>query len=185
MDVNTLTEISPQLIGTQLRAARNSINLTLQNVCTKLNFAVSTLSDIERGKRQVSSVELFRFSKLYGRPIEFFLKEQSTNSFALLLRAADETSISKNSIITFQNLCTNFVFLKNLMKVPDVSSPPDYSRQEPNLSAAEEMAETERSALGLNGQPIRDVSDLLESKRGIMIFHLPEHSDAFSGAFAA
>lgn len=185
MDLNTLTEISPQLIGTQLRIARNSINLTLQDVCNKLNFAVSTLSDIERGKRQVSSVELFKFSKLYGRPIEFFLKEQSINSFALLLRAADETSISKKSIMKFQDLCNNFVFLKNLMKVPNVSSPPDYSRQEPNLSDAEEIAEIERSSLGLNGQPIKDVSDLLESKRGIMIFHLPEHSDTFSGAFAA
>jgi Zn-dependent peptidase ImmA (M78 family) len=48
---------------------------------------------------------------------------------------------------------------------------------------AEEIAEAERSSLGLNGQPIKDICDLLESKRGIKIFHLPENPDKFFGAF--
>jgi Zn-dependent peptidase ImmA (M78 family)/plasmid maintenance system antidote protein VapI len=180
-----LTEISAKQIGDQLRFARKSINLTLQQVSKQLKLAISTLSDIERGKRQVSSLELFKLSKIYGRPIDFFLKDRANESFSLLLRAANETSISKETIVKFQTLCRNYSLLKNLLKSPDAPSPPDYSRRNLSLTNAEEIAETERSSLGLNGQAIKDVSDLLESKRGIMIFHLPEQPDEFSGAFAS
>ena len=179
-----VTDIPLKLIGDQLRFARNSINLTLQDVSNQLGLAVSTLSDMERGKRQVNSLELFKLSKLYCRPIDFFIRGQISSSFSLLLRAVDETSISKESIVKFQSLCTNYSLLKNLMKSPDTSSPPDYSKPNLGLANAEEIAEVERSSLGLNGQPIKDVSDLLESKRGIMIFHLPENPNGFSGAFA-
>ena len=182
---SVLTDISPELIGNQLRVARKSLGLTLQDVSNEIGLSVSTASDMERGKRQVTSIELSKLSKLYGRPLDFFLRNQANSSFSMLLRGVDETSISKESIIKFQSLCSNYRLLKNLMNSPDVPSPPDYSRQNPSLINAEEIAEAERSSLGLNGQPIKDISDLLESKRGVMIFHLPENPNRFFGAFAS
>lgn len=178
--------ISPGTLGNQLRRARNSLGMTLNDVSRQVGISISTLSDMERGRRQVSSVELFKFSRLYSRPVDFFLKNfYSGDSFSLLLRAADDTSISKESIVRFQDLCNNYSFLKDLLKAPDVSSPPDYSRRKLSWTDAEDIAEAERSSLGLNGQPIKDICDLLESKRGINIFHLPENPNRFFGAFAS
>jgi len=177
--------ISPEVIGNQLRLARNSLDLTLNDVSHQINLPISTISDMERGKRQVTSIELFKFSRLYNRSVDFFIRNlHSGDSFNVLLRAVDERALSKESIIKFQSLCSDYIFLRDLLKMPDTVSPPDYSKKQPSLTDAEEIAEGERSALGLNGQPIKDICDLLDSKRGIKIFHLPENPDKFSGAFA-
>ncbi len=182
---STFTELSPELVGGWLRAARSSLNLTLQDVSRQIGLPQSTISDMERGRRKVSGIELYRFSKLYDRPVDFFLRDRpSGTSFNLLMRAVDEGSISKKSILKFQDFCNNYRFLKDLLKSPDMPPPPDYSRRKPNHADAEEIAEAERSSLGLNGQPIRDICDLLESKRGIKILHLPEDPNRFFGALA-
>lgn len=175
---------SSEMLGNRLRLARNSLDMTLNDISRQIGLPISTISDMERGKRQVSSIELFKLSKLYNRPVDFFFKTiQSSNSFNLLLRAVDESALSKESIMRFQDLCNNYSFLNNLLKTPDTPSPPDYSRRRPSLAEVEEIAERERSALGLNGQPIKDICDLLESKRGIKIFNFPEKTDRFFGAF--
>lgn len=181
---SVLTELSPKIIGNQLKSARTSLNLTLNDVSKQSKFPISTISDMERGKRQVSSTELFKFSKLYSRPLDFFLRTSSSgNSFNVLMRGLDENCVSRQTTIKFQDLCNNYSFLKDLLKSPDMPSPPDYSKNKPSWTEAEEIAEAERSSLGLNGQPIKDICDLLESKRGIKIFHLPENTERFFGAF--
>jgi Zn-dependent peptidase ImmA (M78 family) len=182
---STFTELSPELVGGWLRAARNSLDLTLQDVSRQIGLSQSTISDMERGKRQVSGIELYRLSKLYDRPVDFFLRDRrSGTSFNLLMRAVEDDAISKKSILKFQDFSNNYRLLKDLLKLPDMPPPPDYSRRKPNPADAEEIAEAERSSLGLNGQPIRDICDLLESKRGIKILHLPEDPDRFFGALA-
>jgi len=176
----------PENIGKLLKTARTSLDLTLQNVSKEIGLPISTLSDIERGKRKTSSVELFKFSRIYNRPVDFFLKdEESNSSFTVLMRAADEKNVSKHAIIEFQTLCNNYRLLKNLLKIPETAAPPDYSRAEPVIAQAEDIAETERGSLGLNGQPVKDIVDLLESKRGIKIFHMSEVGEGFAGAVAS
>jgi Zn-dependent peptidase ImmA (M78 family)/transcriptional regulator with XRE-family HTH domain len=183
---NEFSPPSAEKLGELLKIARNNQDMTLQNVSDRLGLPISTLSEIEHGKRKTTSVELFRFSKLYNRSVDFFLRDYETNSsFAVLLRAIDETAISKAAIMQFQDLCNNYSFLKKLLKIPDAAAPPDYSRSEPTTSDAENIAEAERSSLGLNGQPIRDIADLLESKRGIKIFHMDVIGGEFSGALAS
>jgi Zn-dependent peptidase ImmA (M78 family) len=178
--------LSAKKIGELLKIARTGQDLTLQEVGGKLNLPISTLSDIEHGKRKTTSVELFKFSRLYNRPVDFFLRDYETNSsFSVLLRAVEDTAVSKAAIIKFQELCNNYSFLKSLLKIPDAASSPDYSRSEPTNADAENIAEAERGSLGLNGQPIRDITDLLESKRGIKIFHMDIDGEGFSGAMAS
>lgn len=185
MSVNTIPP-SPITVGHALRHARKAAGLTLKQLSESLGLAISTISEIETGKRQVSGVELYKFAKVYQRPLSFFLEEsESSPSFAVLLRAASATSVPKETIINFHELCRNYRTLRKLMGAPEMPSPPDYSTSEPTtLDQAEVLAEAERGFLGLNGQPIKDICDLLETKRGIKIFHLPDDPDGFSGAFA-
>jgi len=182
-----ITMVSPSAatVGQALRKARAAIGLTLKQVSKGMGIALSTISEIESGKRRVSAVELYRFAKLYQRPISFFLEESETSSsFVILTRAAGTTSVSKKTIITFHELCRNYRDLRKLVRAPQMPSPSDYSTSRlTTLDQAEESAEAERGSLGLNGQPIKDICDLLEGKRGIKIFHLPEDPERFSGAF--
>jgi Predicted Zn peptidase len=173
------------MVGQALKHARAAMGLTLKQVSKPMGIALSTISETESGKRRISAVELYRFAKLYQRPISFFLEESETSaSFAILLRAAGNASVSKETIINFHELCKDYHDLRKLVRAPEMPSPPDYSPSRlTTLDHAEELAEAERGALGLNGQPIKDICALLEGKRGIKIFHLPQDSERFSGAF--
>ena len=172
--------------GELLKIARNSLGLTLQSVGDQLGLSVSTLSEIERGKRKTSSIELFKLSKIYRRPIDYFLMDcEAHSSFSALYRAAENESVSKDALIKFQDLCNNYRFITQVMKVPETTSLPDYSERKQIVSQAEAIAEEERRALRLDGQPIKDIVDLLESRRGVKIFHMPEIGDGFSGAMAS
>ena len=184
MSVTTVS-VSTATVGHALKQARTSIGLTLKQVGKSMSIAMSTISEIESGKRRLSAVELYRFAKLYQHPISFFLEESETStSFAILLRAANTTSVSKKTIINFHELCRSYRDLRKLVGAPEMPSPSDYSTSRlTTLGHAEELAEAERGSLGLNGQPIKDICDLLEGKRGIKIFHLPEDPEGFSGAF--
>ena len=182
---NIMVSPSAVTVGQALKHARAAMDFTLKQVSKSMSIAMSTISEIESGKRRVSAVELYRFAKLYQRPISFFLEESETSaSFAILMRAAGTTSVSKESIINFHELCRSYRDLRKLVRAPEMPSPPDYSASRlTTLGQAEELAEAERSSLGLNGQPIKDICDLLEGKRGVKIFHLPEDPEGCSGAF--
>lgn len=181
----TTASVSTATVGHALKQARTTIGLTLKQVSESMSIAMSTISEIENGKRRLSAVELYRFAKLYQRPISFFLEESEPSaSFAILLRAANTTSVSKKTIINFHELCRSYRDLRKLVGAPEMPSPSDYSTSRlTTLGHAEELAEAERGSLGLNGQPVKDICDLLEGKRGIKIFHLPEDPEGFSGAF--
>jgi len=181
----TIAPPSAVTVGHALKQARIAMGLTLKRVSESMGIAMSTISEIESGKRRVSAVELYRFAKLYQRPISFFLEESETSaSFAILLRAAGTASVSKGTIINFHELCRSYRDLRKLIRAPEMPGPPDYSSSRlTTLDQAEELAEAERGSLGLNGQPIKDICDLLEGKRGIKTFHLPADPERFSGAF--
>ena len=172
-------------VGQALKHARIARGLTLKQVGKSMGIAMSTISEIESGKRRVSAVELYRFAKLYQRPISFFLEESETSaSFAILLRAAGTTPVSRETITNFHELCRSYRDLRKLVRAPEMPSPPDYSISRlTTLDQAEELAGVERSSLGLNGQPIKDICDLLGGKNRVKIFHLPEDPEGFSGAF--
>lgn len=176
---------SPAIFGGLLKSARISMGYTLKEAGEQLGLAISTISEVEAGKRKVSMVELYKFSKIYQRPMDFFFDQDKSNaSFAVLYRVADEALLEKKTVIDFQELCRDYKNLQKLMKAPVMSGIPDYSASSLNsYEQAETLAEVERSQLGLNGQPIKDIYDLLEGKRGIKIFHLPEVTGNFSGAF--
>jgi len=182
---STTTSPSAVTVGHALKQARAAMGLTLKQVSESMGIAMSTISEIESGKRRISAVELYRFAKLYQRPISFFLEEtEPSASFAILMRAAGTASVSKETIINFHELSRSYRDLRKLVRAPEMPSPSNYSTSRlTTLGHAEELAEAERGSLGLNGQPIKDICDLLEGKRGIKIFHLPADPERFSGAF--
>jgi transcriptional regulator with XRE-family HTH domain len=64
-------------IGARLRAARGYLGLSQHVVAQHLELPRPAISHIERGTRKVSCVELKKFARLYGRPIAFFLGDES------------------------------------------------------------------------------------------------------------
>ncbi len=176
--------ITDETIGARLQEARKAVGFTQTEVAEKIGLAVSTISEIEHGKRRVSEVELYEFARLYVRPLDFFLEDQprQTPAFQYLFREADEDLIDRQILVTFEELCRSYQQLEELVGVPDMEPPPDYSAFGFRTTAdAETLAVMERARLGLEDAPIRDLASLLDERAGVRVFLLPVKRHSFSG----
>jgi transcriptional regulator with XRE-family HTH domain len=63
------------LIAQRIRAARLLRNLTQQDMADKFNKTSAAISDIERGKTQITAADLLVFADLLIKPIEYFYGE--------------------------------------------------------------------------------------------------------------
>lgn len=61
-------------IGAILRNHRRRCNLTQEQTAEVAGMNVTYLSDVERGKRNVSLINLARLAKAFGMPLEDVLK---------------------------------------------------------------------------------------------------------------
>jgi transcriptional regulator with XRE-family HTH domain len=60
----------------RLKRARLEAGLTQAKAATALGRPQSFISKCESGERRIDPVELERLSKLYGKPLHFFLPEE-------------------------------------------------------------------------------------------------------------
>lgn len=67
-------------IAQRIRAARLQRDFTQQDIADKFNKTSAAISDIERGKTQISAVDLTLFSEFLGKPIEYFFGEDFSDS---------------------------------------------------------------------------------------------------------
>jgi transcriptional regulator with XRE-family HTH domain len=65
-----------QQIAARLRAARDYLGLSQELVAQHLDVPRAAVSAMERGQRKVSSVELKKLARLYGKPVAYFLGEE-------------------------------------------------------------------------------------------------------------
>ena len=63
------------LIAQRIRAARLQRNLTQQDMADKFKKTSAAISDIERGKTQITASDLLIFAELLIKPIEYFYGE--------------------------------------------------------------------------------------------------------------
>ncbi len=83
-------------ITQRIRAARLKRNLTQQDLADKFNKTSAAISDIERGKTQITASDLILFSELLAKPIEYFYGEDFHDDdiadiIALMRRLPPET----------------------------------------------------------------------------------------------
>lgn len=65
-------------VGEILRQHRRMRGLTQEHVAELAGMNVTYLSDVERGKRNVSLINLARLAKAFGMPLEDVLKGEGT-----------------------------------------------------------------------------------------------------------
>ncbi len=63
------------LIAQRIRAARLQRSLTQQDLANKFGKTSAAISDIERGKTQITAADIIIFSDLLVKPVEYFYGE--------------------------------------------------------------------------------------------------------------
>jgi transcriptional regulator with XRE-family HTH domain len=83
-----------QELGAKLREAREYIGLKQDQVSRHLGIPRTAVSEIEKGKRSVSALELKKLARLYQRSVQYFTGDEpaAPADVAFLARTASSLS---------------------------------------------------------------------------------------------
>ncbi|CEQ06454.1 helix-turn-helix domain-containing protein [Paeniclostridium sordellii] len=102
-------------LSNKLKNARLELNLSQEYVAKQLSISRSAISEIENGKRKVSTDELKLFSNIYGVSIDELLYDKQPDEVKMFARAFSELSQhDKNEIMNLIEFKKNY---KNNSKV--------------------------------------------------------------------
>ena len=95
--------------GERLRAAREFLGLTQDQVASTLNMTRNMIVNIENNNRAVKSDELYKFSKLYGVSMEELVSDENEVNMDIQLFARGFENLSEKdkqeiiNLIKFKN----------------------------------------------------------------------------------
>lgn len=176
------------IIGSQLRVARESMALSIEEVASELGLKPLEMKHWETDLEEPSIELLWQLAELYNRSTDFFLKETKPFPQDVAFRLSKHKQLSQLSLesrkvlVLFEELCRAESELENLLG----------RRHQVNIKRlqngkdAESLAVNERRRLTLDEEPIpnrakdRDVRTLL-TEQGIRIFELPVKEAEFAG----
>ena len=167
--------ITQHELGQRLKAAREAVALTQDEVAARLDLSRSAIAQIELGNRAVSSLELDQLAHLYGRDIRELLADgfREEDALVALFRAnadlADhaETAGALRHCLSLGREMTNLERLVGLDR--DVSAAVRYglaahrSKWEA-IKQGTKVADQERRRLGIGETPVVDIIELLETQ---------------------
>ncbi|PYY13060.1 MAG: hypothetical protein DMG60_22680 [Acidobacteria bacterium] len=162
-----------ELVGANLKAARDIAGISQEVFAEKLGISRATLSAIENGHVAVDSTKLIQASRILGRPINDFFREEG-EELALLYRAAEKLIPNEEVRSKFRNFCESYREIEEIVGVADSVLPPPEYPFTPHLHAkplqfAEQVAGSERDRLGLGkSEPIANIFTVLE-ENGVRI----------------
>lgn len=165
-------------IAERLREARERLGFTQAEVADALGVHRPTVSEIEAGRRAVTSEELHRFCELYAVPLNQLLGGDAPREpdveRVLFRTAASERPPVRAAIRRFMKRCRIEKELEELLEVPHPDDArPAYRADSPDdkLQAVRQgyrIAQQERRRLDLGTEPLRNPLDLLE-RQGVRI----------------
>jgi Zn-dependent peptidase ImmA (M78 family)/transcriptional regulator with XRE-family HTH domain len=162
-------------LARRLKVAREASGLTQDQAAATLGFSRSKLALIETGRQGVSSVELVRFARAYGRGPESFFEEKFSEeeTIAALFRSAAAATDEGRVVDVLRDclaIAREFTAIEGLLGIARTGiALPAYHLQAPRTryeatQQGERVAEAERRRLGLNATPVPDMIELLESQ---------------------
>ena len=105
-------------LGERLRRSREYLGLSQGEVAGYMRLSRPAITNMESGRRKVSTFELARLAKLYRRPYEYFLGDvpevpQDTTTTALFRAARELSDRDREQVLRFAE------FLRNSGSAPE------------------------------------------------------------------
>lgn len=166
-------------LGKRLREAREKAGVQQQTAGDAIKVSRSAISQIEGGKRSVSTLELTKLAAVYGRSVSSLLnegpvQEEADDPIVALLRAdarLERNEATLRHIERFRALWETGMELERALGRTALGGPPTYGERAPRYAGeavqqGERVAENERRRLSIGNAPIGDLTDLI-AKQGI------------------
>ena len=186
--MNTISVLEETLVE-KIRDARQSQGISQQQVADAISVSRPAVSQIENGKRSVSTLELTKLANLFNCPIDYLLdtnSEHDDDVMTVLYRVADglisqsDMSSMNGRVNYFINLFREGIALKRELSLIAPLGLPSYGNNKPQSLAdaihqGEQVAIQERRRLGIGQVPVPDMLALI-TRQGIWAsgIELPE-----------
>ena len=198
---------SNEAVGQRIAKAREFLGLTQAVVAEKLGLARTTQVALEQGRRPVSVAELYRYSEVLSRPLDYFLglgvwgKADFRPHFRLMAekldavvtgpprrpgrpKGAPEASPEKLLLMNFESLCRTYLELEDINGLPRAAMPELPVPRLFSVPEAEQLAATVRAHLDLGPDaPIRDLRVRLEDTFALRVYVLQQKGRLSAAAF--
>jgi Zn-dependent peptidase ImmA (M78 family)/DNA-binding XRE family transcriptional regulator len=170
------------IIGTQLQKARELLQLTPEEAVLEIGVTSQELIDWEKEKSRPSLKQLEDLARIYGREIDYFLRETPAPPGDIEFRGKpgqllrDLSSETRIILARFDELCRTALEFEVLLNKRLIVKLPKLTRDDPPKKAARII----RERFNANNKPLLDLRDCLENE-AVRIFELPVLGEAFSG----
>jgi len=170
------------IIGAQLGKARGLLQLAPEEVAPELNVTPQELLNWEEGRLQPTLNQLEGLARLYGREIDYFLRETPIPPKEIEFRGKPGQSLKELSketrivLARFDELCRTALEFENLLSKEREVKLPRFDKSVHAGAAARSL----REEFDVGDRPLCDLREQLGNK-GVRIFELPVPEDAFSG----
>jgi len=157
-------------ITENIRERRKELGLTQEDLAEKMGLANhQTVSDIERGKRELKASELANIANVLNVSTSKLLeREESFDSAPVLWREAPEDKKEKEAI--FREKCEQYHFLEEVLGQKHTSKLT--SPVEEPLENPKGLAEKVRNVMDLGGQPASSLRQTLEEDYFVKVWFL-------------
>ena len=169
--------LTQESVGQRLQDARGNIGISQELAAKELGLSRVTLAQIESGTRSVTSLELVRLAKLYGRTVGSILTEEDeAGSGEAALQAlfrmdatVQEDQAFRRALAHYLTVFKEAQSLERFIGEERRQLPPDYNLRSPCNNAeaydqGQELANQERMRLGLGFGRIADVSQAINEQ---------------------
>ncbi|HHT9125384.1 MAG TPA: helix-turn-helix domain-containing protein [Candidatus Brocadiia bacterium] len=170
------------IIGSQLQRARELLQLTLEEIASKLNVSPQDILGWEKERLQPNLKQLEKLAELYGREIDYFLKRTPPPPERIEFRGKHGQTLktlSKETRIVlarFDEMCRTALEFETLLnKRLEVKLPHFKESDSPEI-----IAQSLRKKFNADDKPITELRTILENE-GVRIFEYPVPEDVFSG----
>ena len=163
-------------LARRLRQAREEAGINQQDAADAIGVHRTAITQLEAGKRSVSTLELTRLAARYGRDAAWFLSTNRSEDDVLVtlhraVAGLENAPESKRQIDRCVALCREGVSLEGLLGHAPRKGPPTYAEPLPPtpwvaIEQGQRIAEEERRRLGLGARPITDIVGLI-AEQGI------------------
>jgi len=172
-------------LARRLRAARENSGLTQQAVADELQLPRTAIVQMEGGQRAVSSLELDRLARLFGRGLSEFVNDEAFLEDPLLALFRGTAGVAEDPALAGRlrvcaNLCREATHIEQLLGHPPAQAlAVSYSGEAGSsrwdaICQGRAIAEQERNRLGLGISPAWEIAEIIRSQ-GVRVTedHMP------------
>jgi Zn-dependent peptidase ImmA (M78 family)/DNA-binding XRE family transcriptional regulator len=162
-------------LGLRIKEARERLGLTQEELARRVGLAhKQTVSEIERGGREVKAVELVRFARvLYMDLSDMVVGSDAPAAPRVVWRAAG--GVSREAEARFLQKCRDFRLVEDLMayEPPAEIWRERFDPADRPYDRAGKMAREAHTRMELGSRPASALPDVLESRFGVKVWYEP------------